>query len=215
VITLENKLQEAYIKYEINPKIQIVMTRFLNRLLQKDKATHDHSIRVGLIAPNVAKYLDLNVTPSFYTGIFHDVGKLLIPAELLRKTENFTEKDYETMKQHAIFSYQILKKKFSFSADIVVRHHKYRKGEGYPEILPKYKHPYSEATRSLIERYAVILSLVDFYDAATTRINDKHGEKRYLSNVEVKNLMIEKHPDYSSLIYDLYANGILGHDLLC
>lgn len=203
---LEEKLQRAYAA-GISAENQVSIERYLGLLKQKEPATHAHSVRVGILASNIGEFLHLDSRALLYAGLLHDVGKLLINVETLTKTEGFDQNDYEQIKQHPVYSYQLLRGVHDFSADIVVRHHKHQP-DAYPENLPDYSKPYNQATRATIDFYARILALADFYDAASTRINEKHGEKKALTKAEIKTLMFVQHPHFKKLINDLYQNGI-------
>lgn len=205
---LEEKLKRAYVANGITADKQASIDVYLRLLANKDPATYSHSIRVGILASEISEFLHLDSKALLYAGLLHDVGKALVNTETLTKTEGFGEKDYEEIKHHPNFSYRLLRGIHNFSADIAIRHHRYQTG-AYPENLPEYNLPYSMATRSTIDFYAMVLSLADFYDAATMRVNDKHGEKRKLSKEELKSLMFDKHPHFRKLIGELYRNGIL------
>ena len=204
---LEDKLQKAYVANGINSQRQQDLNAVLNLILCKDKETYYHSLRVGLLASQIGDFLHLDSKALLYNGLLHDVGKIMVDTESLTKKDDFNDKDYDEIKKHAEYSYNILKGVFNFSADVSVRHHRYQTN-GYPENLPEYTKSYSSATRSTIDFYAMIVSLADFYDAAATRINNRHGEKRLLTEKEVKELMLKRHPHFRKLIDDLYRNGI-------
>src|SRR5271157_2342244 len=76
---------------------------YLRVLKQRDEATYMHSVRVGLSACEIAKVAALpSVTPKMmiWAGLLHDIGKTLIPPEILRKTAKFTVEDYAEMEPH-------------------------------------------------------------------------------------------------------------------
>ncbi|MFA5797433.1 MAG: HD domain-containing protein [Candidatus Woesearchaeota archaeon] len=204
---LETKLNNTFIENNISVDQQQGLHTYLNLLKNKDIPTYTHSLRVGILASYIGKFLHLDSKALLYAGLLHDIGKTLIMKETLQKTDKFDEKDYEEIQNHTEYSYRILRDIYPFSADIAIRHHYYQ-DRGYPETLPAYNKPYSKATRATIDFYAMIVSLADFYDAATTRINDKHGEKRKLTATEIKTLMLEKHPHFTKLIEYLYHDNI-------
>jgi HD-GYP domain-containing protein (c-di-GMP phosphodiesterase class II) len=67
-------------------------------------------------------------------GLIHDIGKIMIPAEILNKPGPLTEIQYEMVKMHPRAGYDILKDiKFPWPvADIVLQHHERMDGSGYP-----------------------------------------------------------------------------------
>jgi HD-GYP domain-containing protein (c-di-GMP phosphodiesterase class II) len=204
---LENKFAELDISAENKDSIQA----YLSLLRHKDIDTYLHSIRVGLLGVDMAKYLNLDPKAMFYSGTLHDVGKLLSETNILRKKEGFDEKDMSKMRKHPLDSYDLLKGIHAFSAEIALRHHKYQEN-GYPQILPESNLKLTDDKLQMIETYAKLLSIADFYDAATTRINNKTDEIKKLSRCEVKNLILKTHLDQSELIEQLYQNNILGNN---
>jgi hypothetical protein len=146
-----------------------------------------------------------------FAGSLHDIGKIMIDAEIIRKTQNFTEKNMEEMRKHPLYTYMLLRGIHEFSAEVALRHHRWQKN-GYPKKLPKFRIPFSHNTELMIDFYARILSLADFYDSITTRVNEKFGEKRKLTQQEVKAITLAKNADQKHLIEDLYLNGIFSEE---
>jgi HD-GYP domain-containing protein (c-di-GMP phosphodiesterase class II) len=70
-------------------------------------------------------------------GLMHDLGKVTIPAEILSKPSKLTETEFSIIKNHPQVAYDILKKiDFPWPvADIVLQHHEYLDGSGYPQGL--------------------------------------------------------------------------------
>lgn len=141
----------------------------LEIIRRHDEETYWHCRRVGDLAYHAGLVLGTEPRALFYAGVLHDFGKVLVPGEILRKTGTaFTDEDYERVKPHAFYGYLMLKGPYPFSAEILVRHHLFQRLP-YPEDLPSLDVRFSEKEKSLIERCAHILALVDFYDAFTTR----------------------------------------------
>jgi HD-GYP domain-containing protein (c-di-GMP phosphodiesterase class II) len=70
-------------------------------------------------------------------GLIHDLGKVTIPAEILSKPGKLTETEFSIIKNHPQVAYDILRKiDFPWPvADIVLQHHEYLNGSGYPQGL--------------------------------------------------------------------------------
>ena len=208
----EEQLEGMFIELRINKTNQDSVMNHLNILKRKDKDSYEHSIRTGILLTKIAKHMHLNKKASFYSGTLHDIGKILIDPEILKKTENFTEKDMKEMKKHPMYTYQILRGVHEYSAVIALRHHKFQEN-AYPKIVPNFKIPFSKNSEVWINTYARLLCLADSYDAMTTRINDKFGEKRKLTQNEVKSILLEKNKDIGYLIEDFYDNKIFGENI--
>src|SRR3989344_5735384 len=102
--------------------------------------------------------------------------------------------------------YRLLRGRFDFTADTMVLHHKFQ-ANGYPENLPPQLHHYSDTTQELILEHGRVLALADVYDALH-RENDKFGEKRRLTDSEIREQMFLLNQDREVLVVDLYKAGI-------
>jgi len=211
IMSLENLLENEFVELGINQENQQSIKNYLGVLKAKDQATYEHSVRVGLLCSKIAKHMHLDPIALFYSGVLHDIGKSLIPPETLKKTEGFNEQDMNLMKEHAEYSYKLLRGVHEFTAEIVVRHHRYQES-GYPVVLPESGVNFSSNTKINIDFLARILALADFYDAITSRVNDWNvkicGEMRKLNSEESKKVMLDKNPDARYLIEDFYKNKI-------
>ncbi|MBP2636444.1 MAG: 33-cGAMP-specific phosphodieSPTERase 1 [Firmicutes bacterium] len=72
-------------------------------------------------------------------GLFHDLGKLAIPNELLENPNKLTDKEFSIIKQHPYYTYRILEKidGFSVVAEWAAFHHETLDGAGYPFRIPE------------------------------------------------------------------------------
>jgi PAS domain S-box-containing protein len=109
-------------------------------LEMRDPYTAGHQQRVSQLACAIAVEMDL--TPQQTDGIriaglIHDLGKVTIPAEILSKPGKLTETEFSIIKNHPQVAYDILKKiDFPWPvANIVLQHHEYLDGTGYPQGL--------------------------------------------------------------------------------
>jgi HD-GYP domain-containing protein (c-di-GMP phosphodiesterase class II) len=70
-------------------------------------------------------------------GMLHDVGKIIVPAEILVKPGRLSEMEFALIKEHSQAAYEILRSiEFDFPlAEIVVQHHERLDGSGYPAGL--------------------------------------------------------------------------------
>lgn len=207
---LDNQLEEAFEKYSVKPEDKSALLDFLSLLMSKHSVTRlhgEHSKRVGLKAAEIAEFQNLDKRALLYAGLTHDLGKCQVSLETLGKTSGWTDEDALAIQSHVMDGYRILMGRFDFTADTMVLHHTFQIN-GYPGELPPYLHPYSEETQFLIVEHGRILALADVYDALH-RENDKFGEKRRLSDAEIREQMFTLNPDREKLVEDLYKVGIL------
>jgi PAS domain S-box-containing protein/putative nucleotidyltransferase with HDIG domain len=109
-------------------------------LEMRDPYTAGHQQRVSRLACAIAEEMDLpeeKIDGLRIAGLIHDLGKVTIPAEILSKPGKLTETEFSIIKNHPQVAYDILKKiDFPWPvADIVLQHHEYLDGSGYPQGL--------------------------------------------------------------------------------
>lgn len=143
----------------------------ISALKTSDEYTFKHSVDVATMSMVVAKKMGMSHQDIYNIGIaglLHDMGKSKIPLTILNKPAKLTDDEFEVMKKHSVYGYQILKEKDDFSAPIalaVLQHHEKMNGNGYPMGV----------NREKISPYAKILSVVDVYDALVTERPYKKG----------------------------------------
>lgn len=134
----------------------------LHNMRQYDDFTYMHSMNVSLICNVFAKWLgmsDREVEIVTLGGLLHDVGKLKIPDNIMRKPDKLTPSEYNIIKTHSLQGYNILKDKNIEDSikQCALMHHERCDGSGYPLGLNGDK----------INKYAKIVAIADVYDAMT------------------------------------------------
>lgn len=137
----------------------------LGMLRVSDDYTFRHSVDVSAMSIIIGKAVGLSkeeLREIAIAGLLHDVGKAKIPAEILNKPGRLEEKEFEYMKQHSLFGFQILKEKKMYSDGIlrgVLQHHEKLNGKGYP----------LGAEGKDIHKYAKIIAVSDVFDALVNK----------------------------------------------
>lgn len=107
----------------------------------RDSYTDGHHRRVSNLARAIAQEMGLSrkdkVEGIRVSGSIHDIGKILIPIEILTKLGQLTDLEFEIIKNHPQGSYEMLKSiEFPWPvAQIVFQHHERMNGSGYPSGL--------------------------------------------------------------------------------
>lgn len=133
------------------------------KLQSYDDYTFQHSMNVAIFASSLGKLLGLpasDVKILANSGLLHDIGKMLVPKDILNKPAKLTDDEFVIMKNHVTEGYNFLKKN-GFSENelkIVVEHHERFDGSGYPNGLKDDE----------ISIFGKIGAVVDIYDAITS-----------------------------------------------
>lgn len=115
----------------------------LEALKKADPETYHHCVRVGEYSRLLAKSAGLNEYEqkvAEFAGLLHDVGKMGIPQEIVHKPGKLDEHEYLTMKNHSVYSEEIVRplEKHHFFKQVnpcVRAHHERVDGQGYPDRL--------------------------------------------------------------------------------
>jgi len=113
----------------------------ITRMLEiKDPYTCGHQERVTELAVAIAREIGLDkqrIEAIYYASLVHDIGKISIPGEILAKPGRLSSVEFELIKNHARYGWEILKNiKFPWPvAEIVYQHHEHIDGSGYPRGL--------------------------------------------------------------------------------
>lgn len=135
----------------------------LSRIREKDSYLLEHSVNVGVLMSILGKAMKLERQTLFeyvLGALLHDIGKILIPDEVLHKPGRLTEEEFELMKKHSTFSRDILVKSGGLpqaSINVAYQHHERLDGTGYPSRLDQ----------SSISLEGKMAAVVDVYDAIT------------------------------------------------
>ena len=129
----------------------------------RDPYTEGHCERLARDATDLGRFLGVEeecVVALQRGGYLHDLGKIAVPDEILKKGGNLTPAEWEIMKQHPVTGETICRPLTSLRLvlPIIRYHHEHSDGSGYPDGLRKGEIP-------LLPR---ILQVVDIYDALRT-----------------------------------------------
>lgn len=144
----------------------------LRLLHKKDDYTFNHSISVSILAISLGKWAKFTKDEIFdlsIAGLFHDIGKLRVPDNIINKPGQLTPEEYEIVKQHSLYSYNLLMETEKFSEDVllgVLHHHEKLNGLGYPNNLKGDE----------IHQYAKVITICDIYDALVSQRTYKEKE---------------------------------------
>jgi putative nucleotidyltransferase with HDIG domain len=132
-----------------------------------DEYTYHHSVNVSILSVALGQRLGMNrkmLTELGMVALFHDIGKMEIPNEVLNKPTNFTDEEWKIMRKHPVWGLKaILKLKkldelMMTSAIVSFEHHMNYDHSGYPAVRKPME----------LDFFSRIVSLADQYDAMTS-----------------------------------------------
>lgn len=134
----------------------------LQNMREYDDSTYAHCLNSALFCHIFAGWLKFSqgdIELATACGLLHDIGKLMIPHDIIAKPAKLSEKEYRQIKTHPVSGYQLLRscgvnEHIYYSA---LMHHERNDGSGYPMNLKG----------DQIDKFAKIVSIVDVYDAMT------------------------------------------------
>jgi PAS domain S-box-containing protein len=129
----------------------------------RDKETEGHTQRVTAMTLKLARTMGIREADILHIqrgGLLHDIGKLGIPDNILLKTENLTEEEWQIMRQHPAYALNMISPitYLKPALDIPYCHHEKWDGTGYPRGLKGEQIPLA----------ARIFAVVDVWDALTS-----------------------------------------------
>ncbi len=132
-----------------------------------DEYTYHHSVNVSILSMALGQRLGMNrkmLTDLGMMALFHDIGKINVPNEILNKPASFDEDEWKIIRKHPFWGAKALLKlrkidEFSIKSAIVAfEHHLNYDLSGYPKIRRRFE----------LDLFSRIISVADWYDAITS-----------------------------------------------
>lgn len=133
-------------------------------ILITDDYTFQHSLNVAIYSLAIGTKLNLSEKELINLGIgaiLHDVGKLFIEEDILKKPDKLSPEEYEIMKQHTELGFEYIRKYTDLPtvvAHCAYQHHERLDGSGYPRQLKN----------GDIHTFGKIIGIADVFDAVTS-----------------------------------------------
>jgi response regulator RpfG family c-di-GMP phosphodiesterase len=156
-------LDNARLEREVRSMFLNIIVSMAGAVDAKDAYTHGHSLRVARMSLIVAQEKGLpreELEPLLLSAILHDVGKIAVPDDILKKPAKLSKAEFEIMKGHPAAGAKMLQHIQALDNVIpgILHHHEYWNGSGYPHGL------IGEA----IPLQGRIIHIGDAFDAMTT-----------------------------------------------
>jgi putative nucleotidyltransferase with HDIG domain len=134
------------------------------QLKSRHEYTYMHSVAVCALMINLARELrfgEAAVREAGTAGLLHDIGKALMPLDVIDKPGKLTDDEYDVMKTHPVRGHELLSRSSGVShnaLDVCLRHHEKFDGSGYPD----------GQMGDRLSLFARMSALCDVYDAVTS-----------------------------------------------
>ncbi len=190
-------------KKQASSTIQTLIRLISNFIDAKDPYTKEHSSHVAKYSRMIAERMGISgeeLQNIYCMGLLHDVGKVRIPDQILRKPGKLTDDEWLIMKQHTIYGAQVLNevKHIPEVNEAVLYHHERYDGKGYMTGLKGEEIP-------LVAR---IICVADSYDAmATDRAYRKALSREVILDELEKNKNIQFDPKIAEIMIQLIKEG--------
>jgi len=155
VMAMNEELEQSFTRELITSIIKIME--------MYDLYTKGHSENVAKIAAAIAKEMNLPETTirnTYWAGLVHDIGKLLIPLDIINKKGKLTDKEYELIKKHPVWGSKALSSSETLKpiAKYLLYHHERWDGRGYPEGLKEEEIPVISQILGVADAWDAMLS---------------------------------------------------------
>ncbi|USG64042.1 HD-GYP domain-containing protein [Brevibacillus ruminantium] len=152
---------QAFQRVAVSTEKRMSLFRSLYVLEGADSYTYRHSINVGILSTLIARLLkwkEERTRVMGAAGFLHDIGKMQVPKEILLKPGQLTEQEFNEMKKHTIYGYEMINQMEGSCETLklcALLHHERLDGSGYPE----------GRTEEEIPIESQVLAVADIFDA--------------------------------------------------
>lgn len=167
---ISRKIPLADIRKDVVPVIQEISRNpdifaLFSSVQGRDDYTYQHNIGVGVLSTLIGRWLHMSeaeLSVLSLAATLHDIGKLKIPNEILNKPGKLTDEEFNLVKKHTIYGYEMLKETTGANSRITLaalQHHERNDGKGYPLGLKDEQ----------IDSYSKIIAVADIFHAMSSK----------------------------------------------
>jgi HD-GYP domain-containing protein (c-di-GMP phosphodiesterase class II) len=170
------------------------------RMRNHDENSYMHGVSVCALMVALARQLGFNrrqMCQAGLSGLLHDIGKTLIPAELLNKPGKLTADEYRLVKTHAQRGHALLSQSVNpcpMSLEVCLHHHERMDGSGYPQGL----------MGNDISLFAKMAAICDTYDSITS----EKPHKGRLDPSTALRVMASRDGQFDPLVFQVFVKTV-------
>lgn len=167
-----------------------------------DEDLQRHSLNIAFLNGMMGYWLKMpeeQIQLLVMAGLLHDIGKTQIPEQILYAPRRLTKEEYEVIKCHPVYSYELLGNQYDASVRDTVRHHHERlDGLGYPDHL----------SGDEVSVFARITSICDIYDAMVSKRSYKEERLPFDILAKMKDNVYE---GLDQALVTVFVNNMIKH----
>lgn len=154
---------------ELTDAYETTLQGWSRALELRDYETQGHTLRVEELTTRLARKLGMTepeLTHLRYGVLLHDIGKICIPDQILFKRGPLTSHEWEIMREHPKYAYQMLSpiQYLNKSLDVPYCHHEWWNGAGYPQGLKGEEIPLAARIFSVVDVWDALVSDRPYHD---------------------------------------------------
>lgn len=182
----------------------------LQSMRENDDTTYTHCLNVGLFCNVFAGWLKLpeeETRLATMCGLLHDIGKLKVPDDILKKAEPYTEEEKIAIKEHTREGYLLVKNLDidSHIKNAILTHHERCDGSGYPFGLAGFR----------IDPFAKMVAIADVYDTRTSHRPHRSAMTPFRAIDMMQKEAMQKYDVRLIMIFlENVMNTFIGHRVL-
>jgi putative nucleotidyltransferase with HDIG domain len=195
---IADALQRADMREQMESSFMEIMLTLANAMDARDTYAEDHNHALRDLAEMVCQKVHCNEEEIWavrWAALLHDIGKIGVPDQILRKNGTLTEEEWAIMKQHPLIGARIVApvKKLTQVAPLIQAHHERYDGSGYPYGLKGKDIP----------RGARILAIADSYSAM---IDDRAYREARTPQAALQELRRSKGTQFDPELVEIFAS---------
>lgn len=185
----------------------------IGELNYHDHYTYDHSIDSGIYNIAIMKTINPNakneeLVLAGLCGMFHDIGKVRLPNNIINATHGLTDEDYNMIKKHPHWGADLIQGRnihiengvnIPMIATVILQHHENFNGSGYPYGI----------AGNQINVFARMTAIADFFDAITTK-RSYHEPLEPLDALKV--MANSRGKKLDPVLFDAFALRVRGYE---
>jgi PAS domain S-box-containing protein len=203
-IAIDNAQMHSRVKLsdmEVSAAYEATLQSWAQTLELRDKETNGHSVRVVDLTLRLAQEMGVTGEQLIHLrrgALLHDIGKLVIPDNVLKKPGKLDDAEWKIMRQHPVYAYQMLAgiPFLEPALALPLHHHEWWDGSGYPDGLKGEEIPFG----------ARLFSVIDVWDAL---LEDRPYRPKFTTDQAREILLAQSGRQFDPDIVEIFCTRVI------